>query len=155
MLSLTIYAEETVPAEVSVADTVNVSLQTDSTTNTTIFDVMSNVVVHQDSAIYRLVLDKVLGRETQEVEITGYRVQIYSSNNQQTAKQEAIKLEKDMQNKLDLPLYVSYMPPFWKVRIGDFETYEEAQEFKNSFVQEFPELMGDTYVVRDQVILRR
>ena len=70
-----------------------------------------------------------------------------------------------MRSKIDLPIYVSYVPPFWKVRIGDFATYVEAQEFKNNFVHQFefknnfvhqfPELMGDTYVVRDQVTIRQ
>lgn len=43
------------------------------------------------------------------------------------------------------------MPPFWKVRIGDFRTYEEAKEYKKLFVEQFPSIMGDTYIVRDKI----
>ena len=150
--SSALYAEDSIPA----VDTLAVETPAaDSVQAVTIFDVMPNVVIHQDTLVRQLVLNKVFGRELQDVEVAGFRVQIYSSNNQQTAKVEAIKLEKDMQDKLDVPIYVTYAPPFWKVRIGDFATYEDAQEFKNGFVHEFPELMGDTYVVRDLVTLRR
>lgn len=116
---------------------------------------MPNVQVFQSDAIAKLLHEKATGAKTQLVEMSGYRVQIYSSNHQQLAKQEAIRLEKDMHSKLDMPIYVSYVPPFWKVRVGDFATYVEAQEFKNNFVRQFPELMGDTYVVRDIVTVRQ
>jgi len=37
------------------------------------------------------------------------------------------------------------------VRIGDFRTYDEAKEYKKEFVTQFPDLMGDTYIVRDKI----
>lgn len=135
--SVVAYAEDTIPQGVIITD------------------VMSNVIVHQDSLVRQLFFHKATGVQPKEVEIAGYRVQIYSSNNQQTAKMEAILLEKEMLEKVDVPIYVTYTPPFWKVRIGDFATYEEAQEFKNGFIRDFPELLGDTYVVRDQVTIKR
>ncbi len=125
------------------------------TQDTLITDSMPNVHVYQSDAVWKLLREKSTGASTQLVEVAGYRVQIYSSNHQQLAKQEALRLEKDMQSKIDLPIYVSYAPPFWKVRVGDFATYVEAQDFKNEFVRQFPELMGDTYVVRDQVTIRQ
>ena len=48
-------------------------------------------------------------------------------------------------------IYVQYLPPFWKVRIGDFRTVEEAKEYKKLFVQQFPDMIGETYVVRDKI----
>ena len=85
------------------------------------------------------------------VEIDGYRVQIYSSNLQQTAKAEALNLETKLQSQIEQPIYVQYLPPFWKVRVGDFRTVEEAKEYKKQFVALFPSMMGDTYVVRDKI----
>ncbi|MBR2168604.1 MAG: SPOR domain-containing protein [Paludibacteraceae bacterium] len=143
-------------AEDSIATVAPDTLNTDKLmTDTLITDVMPNVQVFQSESVEKLLREKATGVTTQLVEVAGYRVQIYSSNHQQLAKREAIRLEKDMQSKIDLPIYVSYVPPFWKVRIGDFATYVEAQEFKNNFVHQFPELMGDTYVVRDQVTIRQ
>lgn len=142
-----VYAEDSIFIESP--DTLQASV------DTLITDEMPNVQVFQSEAIAKLLHEKATGVKSQIVEVAGFRVQIYSSNHQQLAKQEAIRLEKDMQSKLDMPIYVSYVPPFWKVRVGDFATYVEAQEFKNNFVQQFPELMGDTYVVRDQVTVRQ
>ena len=56
-----------------------------------------------------------------------------------------------MKDKVNQTVYVLYMPPFWKVRLGDFRTYDDAKEYKKQFVQQFPELMGDTYIVRDKI----
>ncbi len=164
-LPFTALAEDTVPdslaTEAQTAEYVSDTIPNDSLADSiveplhSIFDVMTNVIIHQDSLVRQLILDRASGREKENVEVAGYRVQIYSSNRQQEAKMEAMRLEKEMLTKLDVPVYVNYAPPFWKVRIGDFATYEEAQEFKNSFIREFPELMGDTYVVRDQVILKQ
>ena len=159
-VSLALYAEDSIP--VSVPDTLAVdtvpvdTIAADSVQQIILLtDAMHNVIVHQDSLVRQLLYDKVAGMEQKEVEVDGYRVQIYSSNNQQMAKLEAIRLEKDMRDKLDVPIYVTYTPPFWKVRVGNFATYEEALDFKNGFVREFPELTGDTYVVRDIVTLKR
>jgi hypothetical protein len=111
---------------------------------------MPNVEVIQDSAVATL-LDGAINGTREWVEIEGYRVQIYSSNQQQTAKGEALDLEEKLQSQVNQTIYVQYIPPFWKVRLGDFRTYEEAKEYKKLFVQQFPDLTGDTYIVRDKI----
>ena len=111
---------------------------------------MPNVEVIQDSAVATL-LDGAINGTREWVEIEGYRVQIYSSNQQQTAKGEALDLEEKLQSQVNQTIYVQYIPPFWKVRLGDFRTYEEAKEYKKLFAQQFPDLTGDTYIVRDKI----
>ena len=118
----------------------------------TIFDSLPGLQIVQDSAMYVL-LDEAVNGKRELVEIDGYRVQIYSSNRQQTAKSEALELEAKLKDKLNQTLYVQYLPPFWKVRLGDFRNYEEAKEYKKLFVQQYPELMGDTYIVRDKILV--
>ena len=114
-----------------------------------LLDSMPGVEVLQDSAVAQL-LEGVKGT-LNWVEIDGYRVQIYSSNQQQYAKTEALDLESKLQDKVNQTIYVQYIPPFWKVRIGDFRSYEDAKEYKKVFVQQYPEMLGDTYIVRDKV----
>lgn len=116
-----------------------------------ILDSMPYAVVHQDTAITMLLESKNGGAEAHEVEIDGYRVQVYSSNRQQVAKAEAMTLEQRLHQSLDVSVYVQYMPPFWKVRLGDFVSYEQAQEYKEKVIGIFPEIQGDTYVVRDKI----
>ena len=115
-----------------------------------ILDSLPGVQIVQDSAM-TVLLDQAVNGKRELVEIDGYRVQIYSSNQQQVAKGEALDLETKLRDKVNQTIYVQYLPPFWKVRVGDFRTYNEAKEYKKLFVQQFPELMGDTYIVRDKI----
>ena len=117
-----------------------------------VLDVFPGVQVVQDSAM-TVLLDEAINGKHEMVEIDGFRVQIYSSNRQQTAKGEALDLEEKLKNAINQPVYVQYLPPFWKVRLGDFRTYEEAREYKQQFVQAYPDLMGDTYIVRDKILV--
>lgn len=115
-----------------------------------IFGAMQGVEVIQDSAIIRLLNATIVGKQ-ELIEIDGYRMQIYSSNQHQVAKSEALALESKLKDQVDQTIYVLYLPPFWKVRIGDFRNYNDAREYKKTFIQQFPELMGDTYIVRDKI----
>ena len=115
-----------------------------------IFDSLPGVQIIQDSTV-AVLLDEAVNGKHELVEMDGYRVQIYSSNQQQTAKSEALDLEQKLRDAVNQTIYVQYLPPFWKVRIGDFRTYDEAKEYKKEFVTQFPALMGDTYIVRDKI----
>lgn len=115
-----------------------------------IMESMSRVEVIQDASVATMLEATMSGKE-EWIEVDGYRVQIYSSNRQQTAKSEALELEDRLKEKVSQTIYVQYLPPFWKVRIGDFREYEEAKEYKKEFVQQFPEMIGDTYIVRDKI----
>jgi Mg-chelatase subunit ChlI len=115
-----------------------------------IFDTLPGLQLVQDSAV-AVMLEEAMHGKGELVEIDGYRVQIYSSNLQQTAKSEALELENKLKDRVNHTVYVQYITPFWKVRIGDFRTYEEAQEYKQQFVAQYPHMTGDTYIVRDKI----
>lgn len=117
-----------------------------------LLDLFPGVQIVQDSTM-AVLLDEAVNGKRELIEVDGYRVQIYSSNQQQSAKGEALDLETRLKDKINQTLYVQYLPPFWKVRIGDFRTYDEAKEYKKLFVQQFPDLMGDTYIVRDKILV--
>ena len=117
-----------------------------------LLDLFPGVQIVQDSTM-AVLLDEAVNGKRELVEVDGYRVQVYSSNQQQNAKGEALALEARLKDKINQTLYVQYLPPFWKVRIGDFRTYDEAKEYKKQFVQQFPDLMGDTYIVRDKILV--
>ena len=115
-----------------------------------VVNLFPGVQVVQDSAMVML-LDEAVNGKHELVEMDGYRVQIYSSNQQQTAKSEALDLEQKLRDAVNQTIYVQYLPPFWKVRIGDFRTYDEARDYKKQFVALYPHMMGDTYIVRDKI----
>jgi len=82
----------------------------------------------------------------------GFRIQVFSSNVQRTAKSEAFKIEKEIRTAFpELGVYVSYTSPFWKVRVGDFKTSQEAQDFSSELIAAFPSLRNATYTVKDKI----
>ena len=117
-----------------------------------ILNLFPGVQIVQDSMVAVLLEETITGKK-ELVEIDGYRVQIYSSNKQQTAKAEALELEEQIKDKVSQTVYVQYVAPFWKVRIGNFRTYDEAKEYKKIFVQQFPQMQGNTYIVRDKILV--
>lgn len=129
---------------IAAVDTVEVVLLT---------DVMANAVVHQDSLVRELMINKRLGIQRGVQEMNGYRVQVFSSNQQQSAKNRALLLQQDLSGQLKEPVYAISEPPFWKVRIGNFLTREEANNYRMTFIAQYPELQGSTYVVPDKVIV--
>ncbi len=129
------------------------SLQAQDSLRLPIYNIMQeNVTVHADSAVHRLLHDKVAGIVREEVQVQGFRVQVYSSNSQQTAKNEAFQIEKMIAEAgIQVETYVLYQPPFWKVRLGNFRTQDEANLLKAEIIRLLPELQADTYIVRDLI----
>lgn len=115
-------------------------------------DFGDDVVVSSDSAIDRVLLDKINNIQREQVTIQGFRVQVFSSNRQKTAKTEAYKVEKMVkESAMEVPIYVLYNPPFFKVRLGDCRTKEDAQALLDEVVRVLPQLQAETYIVRDQI----
>ncbi len=138
-------------AAIAGADTT--STPVDTTRVLLITDVMTHAVVYQDSAITQLMYDKRTGRQRGEQVVDGFRLQVYSSNRQQAAKNEALLLQQRLENKVDVPVYTLSEPPFWKVRLGNFRSRDDANHYKQLFLRDFPNLQGSTYVVPDKIVL--
>ena len=133
-------------------------------TKENIFDALSKkdsvsgavVKMHQNKNIEQRVArgTSATSGSIQSVTTTGYRVQVFSSNTQRTARGEAYKIEKEIRDAFpEHEVYVSYTSPFWRVRIGNFRSIDEAQEFRSQVIKAFPNLRTDTYTVRDQIQL--
>lgn len=118
-------------------------------------DHMQNAIVHQSDDVRTLLDSRVNGSSTQLVEVDGYRLQIFSSNRQQQAKQEAEQLKQKLEKEIETPIYILSDQPFWKVRIGNFATISEASAYKEEFIKQFPALQSGTYVVRDKIQIKK
>lgn len=116
---------------------------------------MPNARVEQDSLVTLLMEEKIAGVERGEQERPGYRVQVYSSNHPSRGKSEALHIEQRIKQAVNnVPVYVIYASPSWKVRLGDFLNEQQAAEFRDIFKGLFPDLADYTYIVRDQVKIR-
>lgn len=141
---ITLSVDSVVLDSIEAEDTVRVVLLT---------DIMDNAVVYQDSLVRELMINKRLGIQRGVQEVNGYRVQVFSSNQQQSAKNRALLLQQDLSSQLVEPVYAISEPPFWKVRIGNFLTREEANNYRMILVSQYPDLQGSTYVVPDKIII--
>lgn len=112
----------------------------------------ARVIVNQSEAITGITERQT---STQKRETRGYRIQIFSNNRGAEAKTKAFKIKENVQTKNpDLDVYVTYTSPFWKVRIGNCETHEEAQKLRTEIIRQFPEYAPETYIVPSTVLVR-
>lgn len=119
----------------------------------------SKVVIHQDPKLDKLIYNHINKKDVVShgpYTGSGYRVQVFSSNAQKTAKNEAFSIERKLRSAFPgHGVYSIYASPFWKVRIGDFRTQEDARAFRSELVKAFPELSRETYTVRESKITIR
>ncbi|MFW5955155.1 MAG: SPOR domain-containing protein [Rhodothermales bacterium] len=88
--------------------------------------------------------------------VQGYRVQILSS----VEKSEALEIEEEAKRwwrqegrrgvmPEELPVYVVYRQPYYRVRIGNFTSRDDAQRALSAFESRFP----GSFIVPDQVTI--
>lgn len=112
----------------------------------TIWEDMPFVRIHQPRYIQllaegkyiRVTPGKEVRRKTVSANPLGYRLEIYQSNDQRVGQGEANRIRATLTGKVTVPIYVRFYTPFWRVRIGDFRTLEEANAYKRTFLQRFP-----------------
>lgn len=131
----------------------------------TIFDALQEsapgkgeVVIRQSPAIRNLVGVRRHGADVETsgdetfLKIQGFRAQVFSGNNQRKSKDEAFRKEKEIKELFpDLPTYVTYTAPFWKLRVGDFRTHEEAYHVQRMLMEAFPAYKKEMYIVKEEV----
>jgi hypothetical protein len=119
----------------------------DSVTNAT-------VKIYQDKRIEKLVSNRHSNGGSKQATASGYRVQVFSSNVQRTGKNDAFRIEKQIRDEFpEQAIYVNYISPFWKVRVGDFKTQAQAQAFRSQLISTFPQMRSEIYLVREQIII--
>lgn len=85
----------------------------------------------------------------------GYRVQVFADNNSRTAKNQANTVARKVAGAVPgQRTYVVYESPYWRLKLGDFETREDAEKAANIIRRKFPSYASEVRVVRDRVTLR-
>jgi hypothetical protein len=116
------------------------------------------VVIHQPAAVRQLVGMLPAGAKLEEengqrfLVVPGFRIQVFSGNNQRQSKDEAFNKERQINTLYpDLPTYVNYTAPFWRLRVGDFTSFEEAQSMKYKLSEAFPAFKQEINVFKEEV----
>ncbi|NIR51080.1 hypothetical protein GWO43_20950 [candidate division KSB1 bacterium] len=79
---------------------------------------------------------------------TGYRVQIIQTTDRQKAKD----VQKDAVLRFDEDVYLVFDPPFYKVRVGDFVNWFDAEKLQRLAMRKG---FRDAWVVRTKVNLKK
>lgn len=83
---------------------------------------------------------------------SGFRIQVFSDNNYRTAKNNALYKEGLIKQAFpEMETYVTFTSPFWRLRVGDFRSYEEAGNALRELKREFPQMAREMRVVRDKI----
>ena len=84
----------------------------------------------------------------------GYRVRVFSGNNQVQSKTLAYQIEGEMKDKMpDLQTYVVFKTPNWRLLVGNYRTSEEAIAALRDLKKAFPERGREMFVVKDEIEL--
>lgn len=113
-----------------------------------------NSITQPDALSERLQKDREEETESRIVngKMAGYRIQVFSDNNPRTAKSEARAKSRNIGARFpQYRSYVSYHSPFWRVRIGDFRTEQDAREAAQEIKNAFPSYRREVRVVRDRI----
>lgn len=141
------------------------SAQEESSETYSIFDALQvsdagkgEVIINQSPAIKKLVGTRLSGANVEKndtetfLKVQGFRTQVFSGNNQRKSKDEAFSKEKEIKELFpDVPTYVTYNAPFWKLRVGDFRSHEEAYHMMRQLMAAFPSYGKEMYIVREEI----
>ncbi len=118
------------------------------------------VMVFEDNAI-----KNVLGRSMspnrkvyskddgeQYVKMRGFKIQAFSGNSQRTSKNEASTKQRMINEAYpEHETVVTFDSPFWRLRVGNFRTREEANRVLEEMKKTFTSFGREMYVVVDEV----
>jgi len=105
------------------------------------------LVIVEDPAIDTLINRHIIGNALKGG-IDGWRIQIYRGGHR-TASEDANRVRaRFMEDYPDIKTYLTFDKPNWfKVKVGDYRTREEAAQVFFSIVQKYP----DAYLIRDVI----
>ena len=82
----------------------------------------------------------------------GYRIQVYSDNNQRMARSNAERIASRISSEYPLlGTYMVYKAPYWRLKVGDFLTREDAVAVMAELKKSFASLAGEMIIVRDRI----
>lgn len=84
----------------------------------------------------------------------GYRIQVFSDSNPSTAKAEARARARNINARFpQFGTYVVYSSPYWRLRVGNFRTQDEANAAAHELKDAFPSYSREIRVVKDRIII--
>ena len=105
-----------------------------------------HVKVIQDSRVDTL-MEKYIMVNKFDPDIKGFRIEIFFDSGNQS-KNKAIEAKSEFVNRFpEVPSYLTFQPPNYKVRVGDFRTKMEADKFLKQIENTYP----SAFIVADKI----
>lgn len=109
----------------------------------------AGIVVCKDARVDQLIRRQMeINEETtrdSRRSMPGFRIQVISATDRNKVFAAKTKIYQQFP---DLKPYVLYQPPYYKLRVGNFRTQAEAEEFEKQLSSLFP---SGLYVIRDTI----
>jgi hypothetical protein len=109
----------------------------------------ATVVVYKDPRLAELIRQQVqINEETtrdSRRNMPGFRIQVINSTDRNKVFAAKAKIYQEFP---DLKPYLLYQPPNFKLRVGNFKTQEEAEDFEKQLSALFP---TGLYIIRDVI----
>lgn len=82
----------------------------------------------------------------------GYRIQVYSGNDQKRSKDEAYARRSQIRSVYpNMDVSITYSSPVWRVRAGNFRSRAEAQQALNEMKSRFSSFGREMHIVDDVI----
>jgi len=102
-----------------------------------------NIVVERDEDLDSLIYQHAENNKSRNT-LDGFRIQLFSGSERNNANQLKAQF---LRQYPEVPVYLSYQKPFFKLRAGDFRTRTEAQNLYHKLVKDF----GEVLIVPDKI----
>lgn len=90
--------------------------------------------------------------DEQYVKMRGFKIQAFAGNNQRTSKNEASYKQRIISEAFpEHETVIMFESPFWRLRVGNFRTREEANKVMQEMREVFTTFGKEMYVVVDEV----
>src|SRR5688572_24969197 len=107
------------------------------------------VVVHKDPRIELLINKQIEINEyttrNARRNVQGYRILVINTNDRSKATEAKARIYQKFR---ELPAYLMYQSPFYKLKVGNFREREEAEQYLVDIQRFFP---SGVYIVRDVI----
>jgi hypothetical protein len=104
-----------------------------------------SVRVFQDSRVDTLLS---ISRQYSGIQkIDGFRIQIFMESGNEAVNSAHAAIRQFSESFPDLPSYLSFGQPYYRVRVGDFRTRLEAEGQLRFIVQQF----GQAFIIKDLI----
>jgi hypothetical protein len=115
-------------------------------------DENGHVVIVQDPRIdtilnKHLEMNEALLLNTDNFAIDGYRIQIFEESGNKSSTRAREVMSEFSYKYPDMPTYLTWQAPNFKVRVGDFRTRMEAEGFLKKIKKNYP----IAWVIRDKI----